>query len=65
MRIALYCRVSTDEQAQRFGLLSQLHELRALATARGWTVPPGSEYLDDGYSGARLDQNHQWLWTRR
>jgi site-specific DNA recombinase len=56
MRAALYCRVSTDEQAEKFGLSSQLHELRAFATEHGYTVPHGAEYLDDGYSGVELER---------
>jgi len=56
MRAALYARVSTEEQAQRFGLTSQLTELRAFAATKGWTVPTGGEYVDDGYSGADLER---------
>jgi site-specific DNA recombinase len=51
---ALYCRVSTDEQAEKYGLAAQLHELRAHAAKAGYTV--ADEYLDDGYSGASLDR---------
>lgn len=54
MRVGLYCRVSTDEQAQRFGLTSQLHELRLLAASKGHEVV--AEYIDDGWSGATLDR---------
>jgi site-specific DNA recombinase len=56
MRTALYLRVSTDEQAERYGLSSQLTELRALAAKKGWTVSEGGEFVDDGYSGAELDR---------
>ena len=52
MRVALYARVSTDEQAERFGLSSQITELGAWATARGYTIPEGVMFIDDGYSGA-------------
>jgi site-specific DNA recombinase len=54
--VALYARVSTDEQAERFGLARQLHELRAAATLKGYVVPAGAEYVDDGHSGADLDR---------
>ena len=56
MRAAIYCRVSTEEQAERYGLSSQLTELRALTVRKGYTVPEGAEFLDDGYSGADLDR---------
>ena len=39
MRAALYARVSTDEQAEKYGLSSQLTELRELAAKKGFTVP--------------------------
>src|SRR5215467_3871048 len=56
MIAALYGRVSTEEQAEKFGLASQLTELRALAAQRGYAVAPDGEYLDDGYTGAELDR---------
>jgi site-specific DNA recombinase len=56
MRVAVYARVSTDEQAEKFGLSAQLTELRAFAAKRGWEIPAGAEFVDDGYSGAELDR---------
>lgn len=56
VRAALYARVSTEEQAARYGLASQLTELRALAANRGYTIPEGGEFVDDGCSGADLDR---------
>jgi len=44
--VALYARVSTTQQDPDV----QLHELRALATTRGWRVI--GEYVDAGVSGA-------------
>jgi site-specific DNA recombinase len=55
-RAAIYARVSTDEQAQKFGLSSQVTELRALAESKGYTIPPGAEYLDEGHSGSVLER---------
>jgi site-specific DNA recombinase len=55
-RAALYARVSTDDQVQKYGLASQLRELRAIAARRVYTIPPGAEYVDDGYSGATLER---------
>lgn len=56
MRAALYCRVSTEEQAEKYGLASQVSELRAYAQRKLYAVPEGGEFLDDGYSGADLDR---------
>jgi len=50
IRVALYTRVSTDEQAKEgFSLASQSTRLRAYALAQGWEV--AAEYMDDGHSG--------------
>jgi site-specific DNA recombinase len=56
IRAAIYARVSTEEQGEKFGLTSQLTELRALAGERGYTVLAGSEFVDDGISGATLER---------
>src|SRR5438552_5617490 len=56
MRAALCARVSTDEQAEKYGLSSQLTELGELAAKKSFTVPEGAEFVDDGYSGATLDR---------
>jgi len=56
MRAAIYCRVSTEEQAQKYGLGSQLSELRAYAKSKRYTIPEGAEFLDDGHSGADIDR---------
>ena len=54
MRAALYARVSTERQADRGTIGSQLAVLREhLATAGDELV---DEYVDDGQSGARLDR---------
>jgi len=55
-RAALYGRVSTDEQTEKFGLSSQMYELRALADKRGYHVADGGEFADDGYTGTELDR---------
>jgi DNA invertase Pin-like site-specific DNA recombinase len=46
--VALYARVSTDDQGQN--PLVQLGPMRAYAAARGWDVV---EFLDEGWSGAK------------
>ena len=54
MRVALYARVSTDGQSERGTIGSQLEVLRHQVAAEGET--PAGDYIDDGYSGARLDR---------
>jgi DNA invertase Pin-like site-specific DNA recombinase len=46
-RVALYARVSTDQQTTE----NQLLQHRAVAERHGWTVV--AEYVDDGVSGAK------------
>jgi len=52
--VALYARVSTERQQERGTVTSQLEVLRAAAEADGHEVI--EEFVDDGYSGARLDR---------
>ena len=54
MRVGLYARVSTERQQVRGTVGSQLEALRAAARADGHEVI--EEFVDDGYSGARLDR---------
>ncbi len=50
VRVALYTRVSTEDQAREgFSLDAQLERLRFYAKAQGWEV--GGEYVDEGHSG--------------
>src|SRR3989449_10259078 len=52
-RVALYSRVSTEDQArQGFSLAAQARRLHSFAHAQRWTV--SGEYVDDGYSGRDL-----------
>lgn len=49
-RVALYTRVSTEDQAKEgFSLDAQLERLRFYAKAQGWQV--AGEYVDEGHSG--------------
>jgi site-specific DNA recombinase len=48
-RVAIYCRVSSDEQRERQSIQTQIEECRAYAAAKGLTVV--DQYLDDGYKG--------------
>jgi len=50
LRVALYARVSTEDQAKEgFSLDAQRERLRAFCHAQNWTV--AKEYVDDGHSG--------------
>jgi site-specific DNA recombinase len=54
VKVALYARVSTERQQERGTISSQREALRAAADADGHEVI--EEFIDDGYSGARLDR---------
>ncbi len=59
MREAFYARVSTDKQAEKYGIPSQIEALRKRCLEKGWTpVLDGDKdaFIDDGYSGAELDR---------
>jgi DNA invertase Pin-like site-specific DNA recombinase len=50
VRVALYTRVSTEDQAKEgFSLDAQLERLRFYAKAQSWEV--AGEYVDEGHSG--------------
>ncbi len=53
VRVAVYLRVSTTEQAKEgYSLSAQLERLRNYCRAREWGV--AREYVDDGYSGRSI-----------
>jgi site-specific DNA recombinase len=54
VRAGLYARVSTERQAERGTIGSQLAVLREHIAAAGDELV--GEYVDDGHSGARLDR---------
>ena len=55
MLAALYCRVSTEDQAREgYSIPAQRDRLLAFCAAQGWGV--ADVYIDDGYSGAQLDR---------
>jgi site-specific DNA recombinase len=54
MKAAIYARVSTERQAERGTIGSQLEALRAHVATAGDEL--AAEYRDDGHSGARLDR---------
>ena len=56
MRAAIYARVSTDKQGRDQTIDSQLGPLRRWAAAHGHALKEEHVYIDEGYSGARLDR---------
>src|SRR5215470_1710851 len=54
MKAAIYARVSTERQAERATIGSQVEALRAHVAAAGHELV--GDYRDDGHSGARLDR---------
>jgi site-specific DNA recombinase len=48
-RVACYCRVSSEEQADRETIQAQVEALEKYCRDRGWTI--AEWYLDDGVSG--------------
>lgn len=53
---ALYARVSTEKQEKEETVESQLDALRRAAAERGYEVPAEYVFVDDGYTGARMDR---------
>ncbi len=59
MRAALYARVSTDKQAEKYGIPSQIEALRKRCQEKGWDLVIDGDkdaFIDNGYSGAELDR---------
>jgi len=54
IRVALYARVSTEEQSEGQSIDSQVAELERFAAQNGWTVH--GRYIDEGWSGALLSR---------
>src|SRR5215468_10212044 len=52
--VALYARVSSDQQAEAGTIGSQIAALRARVADDGLRLPGEREFLDDGFSGATL-----------
>jgi DNA invertase Pin-like site-specific DNA recombinase len=68
MRAALYARVSTDKQTEKYGISSQIEALRKRCLERGWTLVLDGDkdaFIDDGYSGAELDRVGLTAWIFR
>jgi site-specific DNA recombinase len=53
-QVALYARVSSEQQNEARTIESQLADLRTRLVAEGITLPAELEFVDNGYSGATL-----------
>ena len=53
-QVAIYARVSSDQQAERQTIDSQLAELKARALQDGYQVSEDMLFIDNGHSGASL-----------
>jgi len=51
-QVALYARVSSEQQAEAQTIASQVAALRSRITVDGLTVSEAMQFLDEGYSGA-------------
>lgn len=54
LRVAIYARVSSDQQAEAHTIGSQIAALEDQLRKDGVRVEPESRFLDDGYSGTTL-----------
>jgi site-specific DNA recombinase len=53
-RIALYARVSSEQQAQASTINSQIAAIEERIKADGYALLPEFQFLDDGYTGSNL-----------
>src|SRR5438132_5608607 len=53
-QVAMYARVSSDQQAEAQTIASQVAAWRERVTAEGLVSPEAMQFLDEGYSGATL-----------
>jgi site-specific DNA recombinase len=54
LQVALYARVSSDQQAEHHTIDSQLAELIARAQQEGHCIRDDLRFIDNGHSGASL-----------
>lgn len=52
MKVALYARVSTEQQIENYSIPLQKERIKAFCTSKGWTDI--TEYVDGGFSGSNL-----------
>lgn len=56
MQVAVYARVSTDQQARAESISVQIERLLAHAKQQEWDLAPEHLFRDDGYSGSILNR---------
>ena len=56
MKVAIYVRVSTQQQAQAQTIEQQVERLQAHILAQGEALPEDHIFRDDGVSGASLER---------
>ena len=54
MKVALYARVSTEQQVDNFSIPLQKERMKAFCLSKGWDDI--QEYVDGGYSGSNLNR---------
>ena len=54
IQVAIYARVSSEQQSEARTIASQISDLRARLSALDLHLAPEQEFVDDGYSGATL-----------
>ena len=54
IQVAIYARVSSEQQSEAKTIASQISELRSHLSSLGLRLAPEQEFVDDGYSGATL-----------
>ena len=54
LRVAMYARVSSDQQAQEATIESQIHDLKVRIASDGYELEEEFCFLEDGFTGATL-----------
>jgi len=54
VQVAIYARVSSEQQADTHTIASQVAALQARVATDGLMLPPERQFIDEGYSGATL-----------
>ncbi|MDR4997861.1 recombinase family protein [Brevibacillus parabrevis] len=54
MKVAIYLRVSTQEQVDNYSIEAQRERLEAFCKAKGWTIY--DVYIDAGFTGSNIDR---------
>lgn len=54
MKVAIYARVSTEQQIENYSISLQKERMRAFCSSKGWNDI--TEYVDRGYSGSNLNR---------